>query len=136
MSPSRTIVSSAGAPPAIGPYSQAVLVDMRACSGLLFCSGQIPLEPSTGELSCEDVGGQVRRCLQSLQAVCAEAGARLEDSLRLTIYTTELDQFAQINEACASFFGADAPARVSVGVAALPRGAKVEIDAVAAVALP
>ena len=132
MLPSRVVVSSSQAPAAIGPYSQAVRLDMRACSGLIFCSGQIPLNRGTGELCGEDLGGQVRRCLQNLKAVCEEAGAQLEDALRLTVYTTELEHFATINEAYGSFFGADPPARVVVGVAALPRGAKVEIDAIAA----
>jgi 2-iminobutanoate/2-iminopropanoate deaminase len=130
MLPSRAAVCSLQAPAAIGPYSQAVRLDVGEAGGLIFCSGQIPLDPVTGELCCEDLGGQVRRCLQSLQAICGEAGAQLQDGLRLTVYTTELQHFETINEVYSSFFGPDPPARVVVGVAALPRGAKVEIDAI------
>jgi 2-iminobutanoate/2-iminopropanoate deaminase len=123
----REIIDAAGAPPAIGPYSHAVQV-----GGLLFCSGQIPLDPQSGEIVGETPGEQARRCLENLQAVCAAAGARLERALRLTIYTTELGAFAEINEAYASFFATEPPARAAVGVAALPKGALVEIDAIVA----
>lgn len=135
MSIGRSTVSTPHAPAAIGPYSQAVLVDLRSTAGLLFCSGQIPLRPDTGELACEDVAGQTTRCLQSLQAICAEAGADLAKAARLTIYTTDLSAFAEINEAYAAFFAAEAPARVTIGVAALPKGAKVEVDAIVPAAI-
>jgi 2-iminobutanoate/2-iminopropanoate deaminase len=106
---------------------------MRA-GGLLFCSGQIPLDPRTGDLVGATPGEQVGRCLENLAAVCQAAGASLGDAVRLTIYTTEMSAFAQINEVYESFFESDPPARVAIGVAALPRGAKVEVDAVVAVA--
>jgi 2-iminobutanoate/2-iminopropanoate deaminase len=123
----RDTVQAPGAPPAVGPYSHAV----RA-SGLLFCSGQIPLDPSSGELSGATPAEQARRCLENLREVCAAANASLERAVRLTIYTTELGAFAEINEAYAAFFPSDPPARAAVGVAALPRGALVEIDAIVA----
>ncbi len=136
MAQGRRTIDADAAPAALGPYSHAVLADAGsgAGAGLLFCSGQIPLDPASGELvSGDDLGGQTRRCLQNLEAVCAAAGTELRHALRLTIYTTELASFAQINEAYGSFFGEDPPARAAVGVAALPKGAKVEIDAIVAV---
>lgn len=133
MAESRKTIDADGAPAALGPYSHAVLADAGSGGGLLFCSGQIPLDPGSGELvGGEDIGEQTRRCLQNLEAVCAAAGTRLQEALRLTIYTTELGSFARINEAYGSFFGEDPPARAAVGVAALPKGAKVEIDAIVA----
>jgi len=105
------------APRAIGPYSHAV-----AAGGLLFCSGQLPLDPAT------------RRCLENLAAVCSAAGAALASAVRITLYLTDLSAFEQVNEVYASYFGEAPPARIAVGVAALPRGAQVEIDAT--VALP
>jgi 2-iminobutanoate/2-iminopropanoate deaminase len=123
----REIVNAAGAPPAIGPYSHAV----RA-GGLLFCSGQIPLDPATGEIAGESAADQARRCLENLGAVCAAAGASLAHAVRMTVYMTDLGAFAEVNEVYASFFEEDPPARVAVEVAGLPRGALVEIDAVVA----
>jgi 2-iminobutanoate/2-iminopropanoate deaminase len=125
----REPVTAIGAPAAIGPYSHAV----RA-GGLLFCSGQIPLDPDSGELVGEGPAEQVGQCLRNLQAVCAAAGASLADAVRMTVYLTDMSAFAAVNEAYGTFFEADPPARVAIGVAALPKGAQVEIDAV--VALP
>jgi 2-iminobutanoate/2-iminopropanoate deaminase len=125
----REIVTALGAPAAVGPYSHAV-----RSGGLLFCSGQIPLDPESGELAGGGAAGQARRCLDNLALVCAAAGAQLADAVRITIYMTDLEAFAELNEAYASYFEGEPPARVTVGVAALPRGAAVEIDAV--VALP
>jgi len=126
----REPVTALGAPAAIGPYSHAV----RA-GGLLFCSGQIPLDPDTDELVGEAPGEQATRCLENLQAVCGAAGASLHDAVRCTVYLTDLaGAFAEVNEAYGAFFSADPPARVAIGVAALPKGAQVEIDAI--VALP
>ncbi len=127
MASSREIVQAPGAPAAIGPYSHAV-----SAAGLLFCSGQIPLDPSTGELVGETPAEQARRCLENLSAVCEAAGTTLRDAMRVTIYTTDLAAFAEVNEVYSSFFADDPPARVTVGVAALPKGAQVEIDAVVA----
>jgi len=124
----REPVNAPDAPAAVGPYAHAV----RA-GDLLFCSGQIPLDPKTGELSASSVADQTGRCLENLAAVCHAAGATLGDAVKLTVYTTEMSAFAQINEVYESFFESDPPARVAIGVAALPRGAKVEIDAVVAI---
>ncbi len=128
MASEREAVHAPGAPPAIGPYSHAV----RA-GELLFCSGQIPLDPHTGELVGADAPGQARRCLENLRAVCDAAGTTLERAVRMTIYMTDLGQFAAVNDVYGSFFaGEEPPARVTVGVAALPKGAYVEIDAIVA----
>jgi 2-iminobutanoate/2-iminopropanoate deaminase len=127
MSSVREIVHATDAPAAIGPYSHAV-----SFSGLLFCSGQIPLDADSGELVGDMPAAQATRCLENLAAVCAAAGTSLQRALRLTIYTTKLDDFAAINEAYASFFAEQPPARAAVGVAALPKGALVEIDAIVA----
>ena len=127
MTATREIVQAQGAPAAIGPYSHAV-----AAAGLLFCSGQIPLDPASGELVGETPAAQARRCLENLEAVCAAAGTTLQRAVRLTIYMTDLAAFAEVNEVYASFFADDPPARVTVGVAQLPKGAQVEIDAIVA----
>jgi len=123
----REIVKAPGAPAAVGPYSHAV-----CAGGLLFCSGQIPLDPNTNQLVGSTAAEQARRCLENLQAVCAATDASLADAVRLTIYMTDLDAFAEVNEVYATFFSTDPPARVTVGVAQLPKGAYVEIDAVVA----
>jgi 2-iminobutanoate/2-iminopropanoate deaminase len=121
-------VSTDSAPAAIGPYSQGMRV-----GDLLFCSGQIPLEPSTGELVKDDIEGQARRCLENLAAVAEAAGTSLSNAIRCTVYLTDMNDFARVNEVYAEFFdGDDPPARVAVGVAALPKGADVEIDAIVA----
>lgn len=129
MSHHRATVTAPEAPEAIGPYVHAV----RA-GGLLFCSGQIPLDPATGELTGSTPAEQARRCLENLAAVCEAGGARLADAVRVTVYITDMGAFAQVNEVYAEFFPSDPPARVAIGVAALPKGAQVEVDAV--VALP
>jgi len=125
----REPVTAIGAPAAIGPYSHAV----RA-SGLLFCSGQLALDPASGELLGATPAEQTEQCLRNLQAVCAAAGASLADAVRMTLYLTDMDAFGAVNEVYGTFFEADPPARVAIGVAALPKGGQVEIDAV--VALP
>lgn len=129
MSHHREAITALGAPAAVGPYSHAV----RA-GGLLFCSGQIPLDPDTGELADESPGGQTRRCLENLAIVCAAAGTELAEAVRLTVYVSDMEAFAEVNRAYETFFGGDPPARVTVGVASLPRGAQVEIDAIVALA--
>src|SRR5918996_3608288 len=124
----RTPVSTDHAPAAIGPYSQAVRT-----GDLLFCSGQVALEPSTGELVKEDVEGQARRCLQSLEAICAAAGGSLSNAVRCTVYLGDMNDFARVNEVYAEFFdGGEPPARVVIAAAGLPKGADVEIDAIVA----
>jgi 2-iminobutanoate/2-iminopropanoate deaminase len=123
----RQVVTSADAPAAIGAYSQAVRT-----GGLLFCSGQIPLDPQTLEIVGETAADQARQCMQNLTAVAEAAGASLADAVRLTVYLADMGDFAAVNEVYATFFDAEPPARVAIGVAALPRGASVEIDAVVA----
>ena len=125
MGKERETINVEGAPDAIGPYNHAV----RA-NGLLFCSGQIPLDPDSGEMVGETPGEQATRCLENLKAVCEGAGTSLDRALRMTIFTTDLGAFGEINDAYAAFFGSDEPARAAVGVSALPKGALVEIDAV------
>jgi 2-iminobutanoate/2-iminopropanoate deaminase len=128
MSHHREVVTALGAPAAVGPYSHAV-----RSGGLLFCSGQIPLDPETGELVADgDPAGQARRCLENLAAVCSAAGTTLAEAVRVTVYTTDIGAFEAINEAYAEHFAGDPPARVVIGVASLPRGASVEVDAVVA----
>jgi len=127
MSTERETVHAPAAPPAIGPYSHAV----RA-AGLLFCSGQIPLDPGTGELVGETPAEQARQCLENLREVCAAAGTTLERAVRLTVYMTDLDAFGTVNEVYGSFFAEQPPARAAVGVSQLPKGAYVEIDAIVA----
>jgi 2-iminobutanoate/2-iminopropanoate deaminase len=127
--PHRESIIAPGAPEAVGPYVHAVRAD-----GLLFCSGQIPLDPKTGEIAGTTAADQAGRCLENLAAVCAAAGATLGDAVKLTVYLTDMGSFASVNEVYESFFESDPPARVALAVAALPRGALVEIDAV--VALP
>lgn len=117
-----------GAPDAIGPYSHAV-----RSGDLLFCSGQIPLDAASGELVSVSVEAQARRCLENLEAVCQAAGTTLTRALRITIYMVELAAFAEVNAVCAEYFPREPPARVTVGVAELPRGALVEIDAIVAI---
>ena len=112
------------APAPIGPYSQAVEAD-----GVLYCSGQVPLDPATGELVDGGIAEQARRCLENLDAVCRAAGARLEDAARIGIYVTDMALFAELNEVYASFFSEPFPVRTTVGVASLPKGALVEMDA-------
>ena len=127
MSQDREPVTAPGAPEAIGPYVHAI----RA-GGLLFCSGQIPLDPRTGDLVGSTPADQAGRCLENLAAVCQAAGATLGDAVRVTVYLTDMSAFASVNEVYGSFFESSPPARVAIGVAALPRGAQVEMDAVVA----
>jgi 2-iminobutanoate/2-iminopropanoate deaminase len=122
----RDVVSSRDAPAAIGPYSQAV----RA-GGLLFISGQIPLDPESGEVVNGDVSAQTHRVMRSLGAILEAAGAGFDDVVRTTIFLTDLGDFARVNEVYGSYFTAPAPTRATVQVAALPKGASVEIDAIA-----
>jgi 2-iminobutanoate/2-iminopropanoate deaminase len=127
MSDERKTIDAENAPAAVGPYSHAV-----EANGLLFCSGQIPLDAESGEIVGDTPAEQARRCLENLQTVCRAAGAELGDAVRCTVYMTDLSAFAEVNEVYAEFFAADPPARAAVGVSALPKGALVEIDAIVA----
>jgi len=122
----RRIIASAGAPAAIGPYSQAV-----SAGGLVFVSGQIPLDPATGLLVEGGIAAQTERVLSSLRAVLEAAGSGLDRVVKTTVFLTDLGAFAEVNEVYARFFAAAPPARATVQVAALPRGAGIEIEAVA-----
>lgn len=123
----RKTVATADAPKAIGPYSQAITV-----GDLVFCSGQIALDPKTGELVAPgDVRAQTRRVMENLASVLAAAGSSLSHVVKTTIYLTDLGDFASVNEVYGGFFREGPPARATVQVAGLPKGAQVEIDAVA-----
>jgi 2-iminobutanoate/2-iminopropanoate deaminase len=125
---SRRTVSAPGAPEAVGPYSHATVA-----AELLHCSGQVPLDPASGRLVEGDAGAQTRRCLENLAVICEAAGTALDRAVRCTIYLADLPRdYAMVNAAYGEFFGDDPPARVTVGVSALPGGATVEIDATVA----
>lgn len=113
------------APAAIGTYSQAVRV-----GDTVYLSGQIPLDPATMELVPGPIEAQIRRVLDNLQAVARTAGGELSDIVKLNVYLTDLVHFQQVNAIMAEYFGPPYPARAAVGVASLPRGAAVEMDAV------
>ena len=121
----RQAVTSAGAPAAIGPYSQAIAVDET-----VYCSGQIGLDPATGELA-DGVEAQVERALRNLRAVLDAAGVTIADVVKTTIFLTDMGDFAAVNAVYATFVPAPPPARSTVAVAALPKGALVEVEAIA-----
>jgi 2-iminobutanoate/2-iminopropanoate deaminase len=123
------VVATPEAPKAIGPYSQAVVA-----KGLVWCSGQIALDPATGELLSGDVRAETERVLKNLQAVLEAGGSNLRQVLKCNVFLADMADFPAMNEVYARFFpGPNAPARATVAVAGLPRGAKVEIDCVALV---
>ena len=121
----RTPIATPHAPQAIGTYSQAI----RA-GNTVYLSGQIPLDPATGELVTGDMEAQVRRVFDNLLAVARAAGGDLSHVVKLTVYLTDLAHFALVNRVMAEYFGQPYPARAAVGVAALPRGAAVEMDGI------
>lgn len=122
----RSIVSTDAAPKAIGPYSQAVIA-----GGQVFCSGQVGLDPKTGQLATGGIQAETRRVLENLSAVLARAGSSLADVVRCGVFLKSMGDFAAMNEVYAQFFTKDPPARATVEVAKLPRDALVEIDCVA-----
>jgi reactive intermediate/imine deaminase len=124
---SRQPVATDQAPAAIGPYSQAV-----RSGNLVFLSGQIPLDPSTGQLVEGDIATQTRRVFDNLSAVCAAAGGSLEQVVRVGIYVVDLGDFAAVNAVMAEYFASPYPARSTIEVSGLPRGARVEVDAILA----
>jgi 2-iminobutanoate/2-iminopropanoate deaminase len=128
MSHHRETVHAEGAPAAAGPYSHAV-----KSNGLIFLSGQTPIDPANGTLVEGSIGDQTRRCLDNLAIVAAAAGAQLSDAVRVGIYVTDISTFKEVNEAYGTYFTSEPPARSTIGVAALPLGAQVEIDAVLAI---
>ncbi|MGB3811991.1 MAG: RidA family protein [Shinella sp.] len=116
------------APGAVGPFSQAIKV-----GNLLFVSGQLPIDPATGEFNSDDAIAQADQCLKNLAAIAAAAGTSLANTVKTTVLLTDLGQFAEINKVYAGFFAKPYPARACYEVAALPKGAKVEIEAVIAI---
>lgn len=121
----REIIHTDKAPQAIGTYSQAVKV-----GDTVYLSGQIPLDPATGNLITESIAAQTRQVFDNLTAVCEAAGGRLQDIVKLNIYLTDLSNFAIINDIMAEYFIEPYPARAAIGIAALPKGSEVEMDAV------
>jgi 2-iminobutanoate/2-iminopropanoate deaminase len=126
--PTRAAIATTGAPRAIGPYSQAVRM-----GGLLFCSGQIPLDPATGNLVTGDIAAQTHRVFANLAAVLAEAGVGFDAVARTTVYLADMSDFAAMNEVYAAYFSDPAPARSTIQAAGLPKNARVEIDVIAVV---
>jgi len=124
----RETISTENAPGAIGPYSQAV----RA-GNLVFCSGQIPLDPQTGEFVSDDIAEQTRQVLKNLSAVLEAAGTSLNNVVKTTVFLSDMNDFVKMNEIYAEFFGGNKPARATVQAARLPRDAKVEIECIALV---
>ena len=123
----KQIISTADAPAAIGPYSQAVRV-----GNTIWVSGQIPLDPRTKELVQGDFEAETRRVFDNLRAIVVAAGATLDDVVKATVYLTDLAHFALVNKIMSEYFREPYPARAAVGVAALPRGARVEVECIVA----
>jgi reactive intermediate/imine deaminase len=121
----REIIATAGAPKAIGTYSQAVRV-----GDAVYVSGQVPLDPATGQLVSDDIELQVRRVFENLKAIAAAAGGSLNDAVRFTVYLTDLASFPIVNQVMAEYLSEPYPTRSTVGIASLPRGARIEIDCI------
>ncbi len=124
---SKQIISTAEAPSAIGPYSQAVRV-----GNTIWVSGQIPLDPATKELVGGDIEAQIRRVFENLKIIVLAAGAGLDEVVKVNIFLIDLSHFALVNKVMAEYFRAPYPARAAVGVASLPRGAQVEVECIVA----
>ena len=125
---SRTVIHSEAAPKAIGPYSQAVQV---SAGKMTFLSGQVPLDPVTGNIVEGDIQAQTERVMKNLEAVLAAAGHTFADVVRCTIFLADMNDFAKVNDVYARYFKENPPSRATVQVAALPKGSRVEIDAIA-----
>jgi len=124
----KKIIATSGAPAAIGPYSQAV----QAGSGtLLFISGQLPADPGTGPLVQGDIGAMTRRCLENIKSILEASGASMANVVKTTVFLTSMEDFAEMNRVYRGYFPAEPPARSTIAVAALPKGAPIEIEAVA-----
>jgi reactive intermediate/imine deaminase len=121
----RQIISTPDAPKAIGTYSQAVKV-----GDTVYISGQIPLDPATGQLVSGDIEAEIRRAFDNLKAIAQAAGGTLADVVKLSVFLTDLGHFAKVNEIMATYFREPYPARAALGVASLPRGARVEVECV------
>jgi 2-iminobutanoate/2-iminopropanoate deaminase len=122
----KETVSTADAPGAIGPYSQAI-----KANGLVFCSGQIPIDPSTGEFVSDVVAEQTEQVLKNLSSVLAAAGSSLDEVVKTTVFLADMGDFAEMNEVYGRYFSDNKPARATVQAARLPRDAKVEIECIA-----
>lgn len=122
----KTVISSPDAPAAVGPYSQAIAV-----RNMLFCAGQIPLDPATGELVSDDVTEQTRRVCENIKAVLAANEMTFIDVVKTTVFLTDLANFAAMNAVYQEYFREPFPARSTIGIAALPRASKVEIEVIA-----
>ncbi|GAB6181836.1 RidA family protein [Desulfotomaculum defluvii] len=121
----KEIISTEKAPAAIGPYSQGVKV-----GNLLFISGQIPIDPATGNVVEGDVQAQTKQSIKNLQGICEAAGASLKDIVKTTVFVNDMNQFAKVNETYGEFFKEEAPARACVEVSCLPKNVMVEIEAI------
>jgi 2-iminobutanoate/2-iminopropanoate deaminase len=124
----KQIVATEAAPRAIGPYSQAVI-----SRGLVFVSGQIPLDPATGQMVAGDIAAQTERVLENLRAILEASGSSLDRVVKTTVYLADLEDFPKVNEVYARYFPSAPPARATVQVARLPRDARIEIEAIAEV---
>jgi 2-iminobutanoate/2-iminopropanoate deaminase len=122
----KEIISTENAPGAIGPYSQAI-----KANGMVFCSGQIPIDPATGEFVSHVVGEQTEQVLKNLIEVLKAAGTSLDNVVKTTVFLSDMNDFVEMNEVYARYFGENKPARATVQAARLPRDAKVEIDCIA-----
>lgn len=122
----RKIVSTNDAPGAVGPYSQGI-----EAAGLVFCSGQIPLDPASDALVEGTIGDQTRRCLDNLAAVLRAAGCSFGDVVKVTAFLTDMNDYGEFNDAYAAYIGDAAPARAAIGVASLPKGARIEVECIA-----
>ena len=125
---SKEIINTVKAPAAIGPYSQAIKV-----GNFVFTSGQIPLNPATGELITSDIKSETRQCLENVKAILEEAGTNLNNVIKATVFIKDMNQFSQINEVYGEYFAQDKPARSCVEVARLPKDVNIEIEVVALV---
>ncbi len=124
----RTVISTESAPGAVGPYSQAIRI-----GDLVFTAGQVPLDPATGTIDATTIEDQTRQALSNVKAVLEAAGSGLDRAVKLTVFMTDLGDFAAMNGVYAGFFPSDPPARSAVQVTALPLGAQIEIEAIAAI---
>lgn len=125
---SKMVISTTKAPEAVGPYSQAI-----SARGLVYCSGQIPLDPATGELVEGSIAHQTRQCMVNLAAVLDAAGTSLIHVVKVTAYLADMADYAEFNAVYEEFMGDEPPARAAIAVAALPKGARVEVECVALV---
>jgi reactive intermediate/imine deaminase len=121
----RTVIHTANAPAAIGTYSQAI-----RSGNTVYVSGQIPLDPATGLLISDDIDAEIRRVFDNLAAIAVAAGGTLDNAVKVSVFLTDLAHFARVNEIMATYFAQPYPARAAIGVAALPKGARVEMECI------